>query len=249
MEPKHKLVVNGVSQRFGRQEILEDISFTLETGKSVVLLGPSGSGKTTLFRICANLLEAEKGKVERYYKNLGYMFQTPRLLPWETAYANLRIVLKSRGISSKESRDKIIAMGKSLGLTEDDLEKYPYQLSGGMQSRVAMGRALIIEPDVLFLDEPFTGLDIGLKRELMQALKNELKKKTSIFMITHELSDAVELADQIILLGKKPGRILEKINIPLAVEKRTPLDINEHLQTLVVNPKISEAFELRRGFL
>ncbi|HRP70955.1 MAG TPA: ATP-binding cassette domain-containing protein [Turneriella sp.] len=244
-----KLDVRNVSHRFARQNILESISFTLHTGKSTVFLGPSGVGKTTLFRICADLIEAEKGKLTRYYTNLGYMFQSPRLLPWQTAFENMALALKARHTRSHEIRERVIHTAKMLGLTADDLTKYPYQLSGGMQSRVAMARALIIQPDVLSLDEPFTGLDIGLKSELMQVLKAELQKGTAILLITHELADAVELADQILLLSGEPGKIIESITIDTPVHTRDPAVLNHELQRLMTNPKVAEAFALKKGFL
>lgn len=238
------LNVKDLSFKFGRQKILEDINFTVKAGESTSLIGPSGSGKTTLLRICSGLLEAEKGIVDIHYKNIGFMFQTPRLLPWEKAHKNIMIGLQARHKPYEESMTKVIAIAEKLGLTEDDLDKYPYQLSGGMQSRVAMCRALIINPDILFLDEPFTGLDIGLKRELMTALKHEVKKSTSLLMITHDLTEAIELTDTIMVLYGEPGRIELEYKIETAIERRNPTFINIELDKLLRKKEIKQAYGL-----
>ena len=241
-----RLRVENVSHRFGRQKVIEDIDFSLFAGQSIVVLGPSGSGKTTLFQICSGLIDPHKGKVLRNYKNLGYMFQTPRLLPWQTAYENLNIVLKARRIPKNEADQRIIEIACKIGLTEDDLDKYPYQLSGGMQSRVSMGRALIIRPDVLILDEPFTGLDIGLKHELMQILKGQISKGTSILMISHELADAVELAHTIFLIGSdkttEPATIKLRHNITTDIEDRNSAVILNEYDRLIHQKAMTDIF-------
>lgn len=239
------LKVKGLSHKFGREEVLCDINFTIYPGQAIALVGPSGCGKTTLLRLCSGLLDVEHGSVVQRNKRTGYMFQTPRLLPWENASKNIMLGLRARKLPIEQGHPKVNAIAASLGLTQEDLDKYPYQLSGGMQSRVAMCRALIIEPDFLFLDEPFTGLDIGLKRELMIALKKEIVKDSSALMITHDLAEAVELAHEILVMYGKPGRIALRYKIDTPIHERNTAFIHTELEKLLKKKEISQAYNLK----
>ncbi|MBS0618233.1 MAG: ATP-binding cassette domain-containing protein [Spirochaetes bacterium] len=243
-ENDYLLRVENLAHKFGREKVLEGINFTVRAGDAVAIIGASGCGKTTLLRICSGLLENETGTVERTTRNIGYMFQNPRLLPWTSARKNMALALRARRTPLDEAHERVSYMAKFLGLSEDDLEKYPYQLSGGMQSRVAMGRALVIEPDLLLLDEPFTGLDIGLKKELMWALKKESEKKTALLMITHDLSEALELAQEILVLHGKPSAITLRYRIATPVLERKASYINSQLDALLRQEEVASAYNL-----
>lgn len=242
--PDYLLRVEDLSHKFGREKVLENINFNVRAGDAFAIIGPSGCGKTTLLRLCSGLLENEKGTIERTTRNIGYMFQNPRLLPWESARKNMMLALRARNTSLDEASARVNRMAQILGLTQDDLEKYPYQLSGGMQSRVAMGRALVLEPDLLLLDEPFTGLDIGLKKELLWALKKESARKTALLMITHDLSEAIELAQEIFVLHGKPSTITLRYKIDTPILERKASYINTQLDALLRQEEVVSAYNL-----
>ncbi|HRD20998.1 MAG TPA: ABC transporter ATP-binding protein [Fervidobacterium sp.] len=197
--------VEHVSKHFEKLNIFSDLSFEIVAGQSVALLGPSGCGKTTLIRMIASLDEDYTGQISRNYQKIGYVFQEPRLIPWKSVYDNLRFVL--------EDDEKINEALKIMKL--DGFQDYkPAKLSGGMRQRVNLARALLDEPDLLLLDEPFTSLDLHTKLSIIEDILDGKKRRTfSMIIVTHDVREALLMADRIILLSNKPTKILEELDV------------------------------------
>lgn len=237
--------ISNLSHKYGLDEVLTDINLSVRQGETLAIVGPSGCGKSTLLQCIGGLLEPSEGCVQLQHKTLAYVFQDPRLLPWKTSLDNLSLGLKALKVSKKERHLKAMKMGELLGLDEEDLSKYPHELSGGMQSRVALGRALLLQPDLLLLDEPFSALDIGLKLELYQLLRQQVQQlNTSVIMITHDLMEAVRLADRIIMMAPEPGRILEEFPLNHAHDLRNDQWIYLTSAQLMQEPSVRLGFDL-----
>ena len=203
----------------GITEALQNVSFSVAPQDFVCILGPSGSGKTTLLRILSGLLSPTTGSLSfGKAKNnpvIGLVFQQANLMPWRTVIENITLPLELRGVSAQESMDKAQAMIELVGL-QDFGQVWPSSLSGGMAQRVAIARALIQDPDLLLLDEPFGALD-ALTRERMgvELLRIWQSKRKTVVMVTHSISEALLLADRVIMLTPRPGRILLDIRVDL----------------------------------
>ena len=183
-----RLQVQGVSHAFALHAVLEDIDLTLQAGRTLALVGPSGCGKTTLLHLCAGLLTRQQGQILNGFKRSAMMFQQPRLLPWKTARENIALGLKAAGVLRLERLASADRAGAAVELDPEALSQFPHQLSGGMQSRVALARALVLAPDLLLLDEPFAALDIGLKAQLHAwLLQEQARSGLARLMITHDL--------------------------------------------------------------
>lgn len=230
--------------RYGLETVLDGIDLELFSGERLALVGPSGCGKTTLLHLVAGLLTPSEGRCEHDFQRIRMVFQQPRLLPWQTALNNLTFGLKALG---KDSGARLAAgrsMAGRLGLHADDLAKYPDQLSGGMQSRIALGRALIAEPDLLLMDEPFSALDIGHKARLYDDLIRLTESRTSLLMITHDILEAVRLADRILVMAPSPGRIVAEVRLGLNTGLRNDLYVHHNGAVLMRNPAVRSAFDL-----
>ena len=203
----------------GITEALKDISFQMNAQDFLCVLGPSGSGKTTLLRILAGLLKPTQGSVHFNHTEktpvIGLVFQQANLMPWRTVFENISLPLELRGVNPQEITKRADAMIELVGLQEF-AGTWPSSLSGGMAQRVALARALIQDPDVLLLDEPFGGLD-ALTRERMgvELLRIWQSRRKTVVMVTHSISEALLLADRIIMLTPRPGRILLDIGVDL----------------------------------
>ena len=191
------------------QTIIEHINLDLAAGQSLALSGASGSGKTTLLRAIAGLNEPQEGHIDCQAKRLAYLYQEPRLLPWLRADENIRLV------APDASDERIRQLLADLWLDSKDARKYPHELSGGMQQRIALARALITEPDLLLMDEPFSALDARLRDELQQRII-----RTIVVLVTHDAQEAVRLAQHIYCLGGKPAGIFAEIPLPDAFSAR-----------------------------
>ncbi len=206
--------------------VLDDVNFKLKKGEIVALLGKSGSGKSTLLRIIAGLIAPTSGRV--VYRNqpvsqpvpgIAMVFQSFALLPWLTVLENVELGLEAQGISRKKRRARAIEAIDTIGL--DGFESaFPKELSGGMRQRVGFARALVVHPDVLLMDEPFSALDVltaeNLKSDLL-ALWQEKKTNTNgILLVTHNIEEAAMLADRIVILGSDPGYIRADLPVTLA---------------------------------
>jgi NitT/TauT family transport system ATP-binding protein len=212
----------------GRVLVLDDISLQVRSGEFVAILGPSGSGKSTLLRILGGLIRASGGSV-RYRgeevtgpnTNLALIFQTFALFPWLTVLENVELGLEAQtNVTRTQKTKRALAAIDTIGLDGFE-DAYPKELSGGMRQRVGFARALVVQPELLFMDEPFSALDVltaeNLRNELMRLWREGRIPTKAILLITHSIEEAVFMADRIVVMGHDPGRIRAVLNgIPLA---------------------------------
>jgi NitT/TauT family transport system ATP-binding protein len=221
-----------VKLQFDSEQIYDNISFDVNSGEFISILGPSGCGKSTSLRIIGGLLEITSGEVSitgkapsEAWRELSYVFQSARLVPWRNAIKNVTLGMELRydGMEKLLMENRAKELLSLVGLN-DDMEKYPSMLSGGERQRVAIARSLAVDPKIILMDEPFAALDLNTRKHLREELIDiwEKTKKTIIF-VTHDIDEALTLADRIILLSDKPTRVLETISIN---EKR-PRTIDE----------------------
>ena len=246
MEKIEELRVENLAFSFGFKEILKDINFKLKKGEVVSIVGPSGGGKTTLLHLCAKLLTLEEGKIRNSFKSSSFAFQEARLLPWKNVIDNISLGLKAKNVKKQKADELSKNIALKFGLQIDDFEKFPKDLSGGMKQRVSFARALVLNPSVLFLDEPFSALDIGLKKELQSLLIEEINtNKLSILFITHDLMEAIKLSDEILVLKAEPvGHIVKSFKIDTPREKRDDSFVYEQTAKLLSDEYIINTFEL-----
>jgi len=227
-----RIVIENLSKEFdtsdGIEVVFEDLNIEIEPGSFVTLIGKSGSGKSTLLNIISGVLEPTAGEVRFESEGggeaeIGHVFQSPRLLPWDTCVRNIELV-------HEDNPDYIDSLAKKyldlVGLG-DHYDKYPTQLSGGQQQRVGIARALSIDPEILLMDEPFSNLDEitaeSLRAELID-IWQQLNK--TVFFVTHDINEAVELSDRILMLGN--GEIYGDMEVPL--ERPRTVDSEEFLK-------------------
>lgn len=219
----------GVAHAYALKPVLEGIDLLLLPRRTLALVGPSGCGKTTLLHLCAGLLTLQTGTIENGFARPAVMFQQPRLLPWKTTHDNIALGLRAAGLSRSACRMRVMAMSHSVGLDAEALEQFPHQLSGGMQSRASLARALVLEPDLLLMDEPFSALDVGLKSQLHRLLLAEQAARgAAILMITHDLMEAVRLADTVLVMTGGPGRIVHRFDLPQPAIERDDDFVHRH---------------------
>ncbi len=208
-----------------RIQVVGLTDFSIEPGKIVALLGASGCGKSTLLRILSGLSQPSSGALFWHGKplngqapNVAIVFQSFALFPWLTVLENVEAPLEARGVAAVERRKRALRTLDTVGL--DGFETaYPKELSGGMKQRVGFARALVVEPEVLFMDEPFSALDVltaeNLRGELLELWLNKKMPTSAIFIVTHNIEEAVMLADRIVVLGRNPARIRSDFNVRL----------------------------------
>jgi len=231
------IAVNDLCKNFDNESVLAGLNFVVPDGAVVAMVGPSGAGKTTLLNIVAGILVCDKGNVRLGGEfELGYMLQEPALLPWRTISENARLGLEltddSKGVSTK-FMEKLFQEFELNGAQR----KYPAQCSIGMQQRTALIRTLAIEPTVLLLDEPFSSLDYDIKLRAQITLASYVEQnRPAVLLVTHDIEDAIALADTVIVLSAKPATVKAEIRINLGLTKRDPIAAR-------TSPKFREYFE------
>ena len=209
-----------------RIQVISPTDLSIVPGEILALLGPSGSGKSTMLRVLTGLSKPSAGQVFWHEKpisqaeiNVSIVFQSFALFPWLTVLENVEAPLQARGIDPDERRERSLRMLDTVGL-DGFQAAYPKELSGGMRQRVGFARALVVEPEVLFMDEPFSALDVltaeNLRSELLELWSNKTMPTKAVFIVTHNIEEAVLLADRIIVLGRNPGHIRTDFKVELA---------------------------------
>ena len=212
---------------------LENIALTIPEGQFVSLVGPSGCGKSTLLSLLAGLDRPTQGTVAGVQR-AGVVFQEAALYPWKTVLQNVRFGLELRGLSKTECQEKAEAALRTVHLARF-AKSYPHELSGGMRQRAAIARALVLEPDALFLDEPFGALD-AQTRSLLQTELLTLWERTriSVVFVTHSLEEAVALSDRVILMASRPGRIIADV----LIDAPRPRDLRRDLTLATIQDRL-----------
>jgi NitT/TauT family transport system ATP-binding protein len=225
--------VEGISKSFGGPPpvvALDQVSCTLRQGELISLLGPSGCGKTTLLRIIAGLTRPSGGRVTVRGREVaspqhdfGFVFQTPNLLPWRTVLSNVLFPMEIAGRNDAAAKKRALELLDLVGLAGFAASR-PHQLSGGMKQRVALCRALVPQPSLLLMDEPFGALD-ELTRMEMQDLLLDIRRVSgaTVVFVTHSISEAIYLADEVLVFSKRPGRIIDRIRTDLAYPRHPEL--------------------------
>lgn len=243
MNEEGTLVASGVTHGFAGTKVLDGIDLRISRGSVVAILGPSGSGKTTLLHILGGLLPPAAGRVDRPFERPAFVFQEPLLLPWRTARGNVAFGLAGLRLARSERLSRARTMLVKVGLGQDDAVRYPHQLSGGMKKRVALARALAIEPDLLLLDEAFSELDVGLSREMQQLVRLDAQERgVTVVLVTHDLSEAVRLADRVIVLAGRPGRIVTRLSIDRPARLRDDAFVEAEIRRIAALEAIRDAF-------
>lgn len=218
----------------GEINALENIDFTVYDGEFVCIVGPSGCGKSTLLSIMSGLLTPTSGKVSLNgeqitgtSRKIGYMLQKDHLFEWRTILQNVLLGLEIQKLLRPETKEKALTLLKTYGLYEFR-NKYPNQLSGGMRQRAALIRTLVTDPQILLLDEAFSALDYQTRLTVTEDIYAIIKKenKTAI-LVTHDISEAISMADRVLVLSQRPGTIKKVFEISLNCVKRTPLNSRE----------------------
>lgn len=214
----------------GETMALSDISFSVQEGEFVALVGPSGCGKSTILNLISGLLEPEAGEILLKGKplshsqvNIGYMLQRDHLFEWRTVYSNILLGLEIQHAVTKEKKKKAEEMMRTYGL-EDFKNARPSQLSGGMRQRAALIRTLVLEPALVLLDEPFSALDYQTRLLVSDDIGRIIRQegKTAL-LVTHDISEAISMADRVLVLTKRPAQIQTEIVITFDMENRTPM--------------------------
>jgi NitT/TauT family transport system ATP-binding protein len=235
-----------------RIQVVSPVDLSIEAGRIIALLGPSGCGKSTLLRILSGLSKPSSGELFWHGKplntqspNVAIVFQSFALFPWLTVLENVEAPLEARGVGAVERRKRALKTLDVVGL--DGFETaYPKELSGGMKQRVGFARALVVEPEVLFMDEPFSALDVltaeNLRNELLELWINKKMPTSAIFIVTHNIEEAVLLADRIIVLGKNPAKIRSDFEVGLAQWRDRKddrfVELVDHIYKVMTQPEV-----------
>jgi len=223
-----KVVLRQVVHAYGDLPVLDGISFEVAPGETVALVGPSGCGKSTLLNLVGGLLELQQGSIDLVglappgcLNPLTFVFQDFALLPWRSVAGNVALALEHHPLSKTEREARITEVLDLCGLG-DFADALPKQLSGGMRQRVGIARAVAVKPAVMLMDEPLSALDAQTRELLMEdLLAIWARERTTTLYVTHNLSEAVRLADHVVVLSRRPGRIKAMLAIPVPVAERS----------------------------
>ncbi|MCH7811128.1 MAG: ABC transporter ATP-binding protein [Chloroflexi bacterium] len=238
-----------VEMRLGDELVHGGLSFAVRRGEFACVIGPSGCGKTTALRLIGGLLEEYQGELlvdgrlpRETWPDTAYVFQSPRLAPWGTALDNVLLAmdLRTSGVSAQQKRERAMHSLELVGLA-GEAGRPALRLSGGERHRVALARALAVEPQLLLMDEPFSDLDVPLRRRLRQELLAIWRRSgLTVIFVTHDLSEAVELAERIIVFSPRPARVVRElhVSIPHAAreEKRASMEALEAELASILSP-------------
>lgn len=224
--PPAAVRLDGVTKHFGtgRSAIMavDGISLTVRVGEFLCIVGASGCGKSTLLSMIAGLDRPSGGTIDTDGLRVALMFQEPALFPWLTAAANVELALRARGVPRAQRKERVAQLLATVRLSDFAAQR-PHQLSGGMRQRVALARALAQDADVLLMDEPFGALDALTRDRLHEELERIVDERgLTVVFVTHNVREAARLADRVIVLSSRPGRIVAEFDVPLA----RPRDIN-----------------------
>lgn len=224
----NKVVLKNISKSYynqkGTLDVIEDLSLEVKEGEIIAIVGPSGTGKSTILNIIAGLVEKTSGELLVDGK-IGYMFQHDLLFDWTTVYKNLFIGLEIKNKVTEEDKEKALKLLEKYELL-DFKSSLPNELSGGMRQRVSLIRTLMINPDILLLDEPFSALDAQTRIKISNDVYNSIKEqKLTAILVTHDITEAISLADRVIILSKRPAKVIKEYQINFGdltpLEKRT----------------------------
>ncbi|KGK86521.1 spermidine/putrescine ABC transporter ATP-binding protein [Desulfosporosinus sp. HMP52] len=230
--------VNNVGMKYqslnGEITALENINFSVQDGEFVSIVGPSGCGKSTLLSIISGLIASTSGevllsgeKVTGTSPKIGYMLQKDHLFNWRTIFQNVMLGLEIRKTVTSSAKEHAIKLLKTYGLYEFK-DKYPNQLSGGMRQRVALIRTLVTNPQILLLDEAFSALDYQTRLVVNDDIYDIIKKENkTALLVTHDISESISMADRVILLSKRPGKVKHIYDINFDIKNRTPFSSRE----------------------
>ena len=217
-----------IGKAFAGRAVLRDVSFELNESEILSLIGPSGCGKTTILRLIAGLSEVDAGRITRAPKlnaagRIGYVFQDANLMPWASAEANVALPLTLQGLPRREARARATAMLTRVGLS-DFAKAVPHELSGGMKMRVALARALVTEPALLLMDEPFAALDEITRHTLNDEMLDLVRtQKTAVLFVTHSVAEAAYLSDRVAVLSHRPGHVMAEFAMPWGPQRNAYL--------------------------
>ena len=242
-----KVVLSQVAQQFGAETVLAGINLTVNAGEFVALIGPSGCGKSTLLRLVAGLDRPAAGTITvdgvdpqfviRSPKSRGdvaFVFQEPALLPWRSVRGNILLPLEILGRSATTAN--LEQLLRDVGLSPSDGRKLPRMLSGGMKMRVSLARAWITGPRLLLMDEPFGALDDMLRSELGERLAAQSAKRgNTVMFVTHHVTEAIRLADRVLIMSRHPGRIVEEFRVPFARPRAAEIEGSAEFQNAVAH--------------
>jgi NitT/TauT family transport system ATP-binding protein len=240
------IAFDNVTLRFGDAPLYAGLNLEVRTGEFLCIVGPSGCGKSTTLRLMAGLLEPSEGAIrvegrpaQKMRENFAFVFQNPRLVPWRNAVENVCLAASLRyGTSKRKAMDRAIRELGKVGLAKDT-QKMPAMMSGGERQRVSIARALMVDPKIVLMDEPFSALDLrtrALMREEILALWKETGK--TVVFVTHDVEEALVLADRITVLSQKPTRLIETIVVEASRPRQTDTDpellrVRNHLHDLL----------------
>lgn len=222
------LEIKNLEYEILRDKVVKNFSLNVKKGEVVCLFGPSGCGKTTILRLISKILDPKKGCIKNEFSKTVYLFQENRLLEWKNALENILLVMQN------PDENEVLQLFLKLGLSKKDALKYPDELSGGMRQRVAFARAIITKPDLLLMDEPFTGLDNDMREILISIINDRIYAGMSVVLVTHDRIEAVKMSHKILFLASKGAQIEREIKLDKSLKER---DLN------YINAIIEENFK------